>query len=137
MMLLKKQTSEFGVVRNAKKCRYFNRGYCKYKHNCKYLHPKEICKEYLVSGTCGNVECCERHPRVCKWIESNGRCKRNSEYDYLRVTIANKKTLLAINVHHVKTHGKIVHACSSMSSRTGGYFSALNVMIGLQKNQQF
>ena len=33
----KKQTSEVGVVRNAKKCRYFNRGYCKYKHKCKYL----------------------------------------------------------------------------------------------------
>ena len=91
MMLLKKTTSEVGVVRNAKKCRYFNRGYCKYKHKCKYLHPKEMCREYLVSGTCGNVECCKRLPRVCKWIESNEGCKRNSECDYLHVTIANEE----------------------------------------------
>ena len=86
----KKESSEAGKVKHTKKCRYFNRGYCKYKHNCKYLHPKEICKEYLVGGTCGNLQCCARHPRACKWNESNEGCKRKAECDYLHVTSASQ-----------------------------------------------
>ena len=34
--------------KTVKKCRYFNAGFCKYsKKGCRFLHPKDICKEYL------------------------------------------------------------------------------------------
>ena len=85
---IEKQTSDKVARRSVKKCRYYNRGYCKYKQKCKYSHPKEICKEYLTRETCENIECCDRHPRVCKWIDSNEGCKRQKECDYLHVTIA-------------------------------------------------
>ena len=26
----------------SKRCRYFNRGHCKFKNRCKFKHPKEI-----------------------------------------------------------------------------------------------
>ena len=26
-----------------KRCKWWNRGYCKFKQSCPYLHPKEIC----------------------------------------------------------------------------------------------
>ena len=31
----------------AKKCKYFNRCYCKYKFKCKFVHPGESYKIYL------------------------------------------------------------------------------------------
>ena len=68
-----------------KKCRYFNRGFCKYKLKCRYSHPKKVCEEYLKSQECGKKDCCERHPKICKWLESRDGCKRNGECDYLHV----------------------------------------------------
>ena len=29
-----------------KKCRYFNRGFCKYKTKCRFVHPKQICQQH-------------------------------------------------------------------------------------------
>jgi hypothetical protein len=33
-----------------KKCRYSNSGHCKYKMDCKFSHPKEVCKIYFAGG---------------------------------------------------------------------------------------
>ena len=30
-----------------KKCRFFNRGYCKYESKCRFIHQTEICREHL------------------------------------------------------------------------------------------
>ena len=75
--------------RKEKKCRYFNRGYCKYKKQCRYSHPKNVCEEYLKSRECGNAKCGDRHPRVCKWNDRSVGCNRKSECNYLHVTLAN------------------------------------------------
>ena len=42
-----KEISDKVKNKKIKKCRYYNRGYCKYKSKCRYNHPKEVCKEYL------------------------------------------------------------------------------------------
>ena len=60
-----------------KKCRYFNRGYCKFT-KCRYTHPKEICKNYLETRKCEQRECPDRHPKCCKWIKSSGGCRRQN-----------------------------------------------------------
>ena len=51
----------------AKKCKYFNRGYCKYKIECRFVHPREICKIYLEGKKGDDKNCKDRHPKVCKW----------------------------------------------------------------------
>ena len=72
-----------------KKCKYFNRGYCKYKlKKCRFSHPKDVCKEYLEDFKCGVKDCPDRHPAVCKWLKSKYGCKRAEECDYLHVTLA-------------------------------------------------
>ena len=38
--------------KRTKKCRYFNRGYCKYCDKCRFIHPKNICSEYLKTSKC-------------------------------------------------------------------------------------
>ena len=71
------------------KCRYYDRGHCKYKCGCKYIHSKTICKDYLDNKKCDSKSCIDRHPKVCKfWIKNKGGCKRNTSCDFLHVTLA-------------------------------------------------
>lgn len=71
------------VNKMTKKCRYFNRGYCKYNKKCRFVHPEGICKEYLKSYKCERKECLDRHPKICKWERSIGGCKRSVDCQYL------------------------------------------------------
>ena len=43
----KDKVSDKGIVVKRKNCRYFNRGYCKYKDKCKFSHPNQVCANYL------------------------------------------------------------------------------------------
>ena len=71
------ENSEDGGISTRKKCRYFNRGFCKFT-KCRYTHPKGICKTYLKTLKCDQIECTDRHPKVCKWIKSSGGCRRQN-----------------------------------------------------------
>ena len=49
----------------AKKCSYFNSGYCKFtrkENGCKYYHPTEACTK----TKCNNKSCDKRHPKKCR-----------------------------------------------------------------------
>ena len=65
-----------GVISVKKRCRYFNRGFCKYTTKCRFVHPKHVCKEHTTNQKCENVECQDRHPKTCKWLSSEVGCKR-------------------------------------------------------------
>ena len=45
-----------------RKCRYYNRGYCKFKENCHYLHSSSVCDTFLKDGIYRKTDCKERHP---------------------------------------------------------------------------
>ena len=62
-----KEISDKVKNKKIKKCRYYNRGYCKYKSKCRYNHPKGVCKDYLENQNCEKHDCCIRHLRHCKW----------------------------------------------------------------------
>ena len=64
-------------ISTRKKCRYFNRGYCKFI-KCRYTHPKEICKIYLGTLKCEQREFPDRHPKTCKWIKCSIGCRRQN-----------------------------------------------------------
>jgi hypothetical protein len=70
-----------------KKCRYYNRGFCKRKSDCRFVHPKHVCKEHIRNNKCENKECPDRHPQECKWLTSTFGCKREG-CEYLHVTPA-------------------------------------------------
>ena len=79
------QTIKDKKDKSKKKCRYDNRGYCKYLEKCKYQHSKHICDQYQKSGKCGAGECCQlRHPQVCKfWKQDTQGCKRDQGCKYM------------------------------------------------------
>ena len=79
------------IVRNhnKRKCRYYNRGHCKYRDRCKFNHSEHICQVYLDSGKCEVKNCVDRHPKVCKfWTKSKSGCIRKTSCDFLHVTLA-------------------------------------------------
>ena len=62
-----------------RKCRYFNRGFCKYGDSCAYFHPSTICEEYLRESICLRERCEERHPKHCRyWSNSPEGCRYKS-----------------------------------------------------------
>ena len=72
--------------KKTKVCRYFNRGHCKYKNKCRFVHSQNICEAYLKGDKCEGKICTDRHPKKCKWMETSGGCRRNSDCDYLHVS---------------------------------------------------
>ena len=65
------------------KCRYYNRGYCKEGESCDFLHPSEVCQEYVYNGSCPQRNRCQqRHPQSCKFWEQ-GDCWRGETCAYL------------------------------------------------------
>ena len=81
------ENSEEGQIVSDKmknlKCRYFNSGYCKYKKRCKFLHPKNICKE----TKCDKEKCPNRHPKPCKWYKGETGCRRGKDCDFSHDTL--------------------------------------------------
>lgn len=70
-----------------KRCKYKNRGFCKYLEKCRYFHPSEICPKHLENLKCNEKECTRRHPKICKWYQRAVGCRRNN-CDFLHVTLA-------------------------------------------------
>ena len=52
-------------------CTFYNSGYCRYKGDCKYNHPKENCQ----ISYCKNKMCTKRHPKECRF---GNKCRRKS-----------------------------------------------------------
>jgi hypothetical protein len=75
------------VKTGRKRCRYFNRGYCKFTTKCRFVHTKQVCKDHIQNMKCENKDCLDRHPRVCKWLSSVSECTR-TDCEYLHVTLA-------------------------------------------------
>ena len=73
---------------NIKKCRYFNRGYCKFGEKCMYYHASEICQVYAEEGTCLKHRCIKRHPKKCRyWSKHPEGCRFGERCKYLHVTV--------------------------------------------------
>ena len=54
-------------------------GYCKHKTSCRKRHVEEICN----SQACNVTNCIKRHPQVCKYFCSFGRCKFGDSCAYV------------------------------------------------------
>ena len=100
----KEKDTEQGKEIEVKRCRYFNKGYCKYEKKCRYFHTVEICKVYLKDGKCNVKGCKERHPRVCKWYLRDVGCKRQN-CNFLHDTLANTENVAKKEVSSYKCAG--------------------------------
>ena len=70
--------------RGEKMCRYWNRGFCREKKECKYTHCREDCENHLDKGKCVDKACPKRHRKECKYF-NKGRCFRETDCEYLHI----------------------------------------------------
>ena len=71
-------------TKSLRKCRYYNRGHCKFKEKCNYFHSSSVCDTFLKDGICQEKGCNERHPKDCRyWTRNIEGCNRKENCDYL------------------------------------------------------
>ena len=75
---LEKENVDVVSKSKRKKCRYFDRGYCKFTNKCRYSHTEDICNSYRNNQKCAGRDCPYRHPKVCKWVTSSRGCVREN-----------------------------------------------------------
>ena len=82
-----KDTSKSGPSKPVKKCRYYNRGYCKFENRCRFHHPENICQDFVQNGICRTQQCHNRHPRDCRyWTNKQEGCNRQEKCQYLHLS---------------------------------------------------
>ena len=79
---------------NTRKCKYWNRGYCKERRKCLWAHPKDDCQQYLKDGRCRYKDCSNRHRRVCKYWLDEG-CTRKKDCQYLHRDVGEEDSILS------------------------------------------
>ena len=77
-----------------KKCKFFNSGFCRYKDECFFIHPKTIC----IDKTCKDKNCVDRHPKQCRYED---QCRRRTSclYKHKEVNHTEYETLESSNEH--------------------------------------
>ena len=66
-----------------KRCKWWNRGYCREKGGCLYSHPKYDCEDHL-KGSCTTKGCINlRHRKKCKYFNTEAGCSRTETCEYL------------------------------------------------------
>ena len=72
-------------VKEKRKCRYDNRGYCKHKNMCLYYHSGQVCEQFLRDRKCETGKSCQhRHPIDCRyWLRADGGCTHGEACRYL------------------------------------------------------
>ena len=77
--ILKQKFNENGLritnqISKIRKCRYYNRGYCKFQEECNFAHPSTICQDLLQNGKCYLRQCPDRHPNICRYWQKEEGC---------------------------------------------------------------
>ena len=67
-------------------CKHFQTGFCKFGELCRKHHVKVICNK----ENCDSKDCNERHPKICRYFNSNQVCKFGITCSYLHVTLKEK-----------------------------------------------
>ena len=64
-------------IKEKRRCKWFNRGYCKEKERCSFVHPRQDCQEHLQG------RCTIRHWRVCKFNTTEEGYNRDKMCEYI------------------------------------------------------
>ena len=63
-------------------CRHNQKGFCKFKQNCRNTHENKACSE---EDNCSNKKCQLRHPKVCQNFSGEGTCQFGSRCSYKHI----------------------------------------------------
>ena len=82
---LEDKVSKVIEVKEKKRCKWWNRGFCREREKCSFLHDREECQEHL-SGGCTSKGCHTlRHRKQCRYFSSEKGCHRGDTCEYLHI----------------------------------------------------
>ena len=88
----------------AKVCKHFQTGYCKYGKGCRKQHIEEICNTPI---KCSSKSCYKRHPKDFKYFFFQQVCKFRDQCLY-KHSISIKKSDIDVFIQEVKTLKAII-----------------------------
>ena len=77
---VKEVTTSAPKVKMSRRCKWWNRGYCREQVNCLLRHEGEDCPEHINSGSCINRGC---HRKLCKYWSLEEGCHRDLKCQFL------------------------------------------------------
>ena len=79
------KTSEYKEVKENRRCKWWNRGFCHEREKCTFLHEKEDCQEHVMGGC--TIKRCNTliHRKKCKYFSTEEGCHRGKNCEYLHV----------------------------------------------------
>ena len=83
----------------AKVCKHFQTGYCKYGKGCRNQHIEEICN---TPKKCCSKSCNKRHPKYCKYFFFQQVCIFGDQCLYTHI-ISSNKSEVDVLMQKVKT----------------------------------
>ena len=70
-------------VKVAKRCKWWNRGFCRERDRCSYNHQIGDCQKHL-NGGCTQRGCTTlRHRKLCRYFKTSSGCHRKESCQYL------------------------------------------------------
>ena len=70
-------------ITTVKRCKWWNRGFCRDKESCSFSHPLDDCHDHL-NGGCISRGCnTKRHRKQCKYFNTETGCFRGHRCEYL------------------------------------------------------
>ena len=92
----KEKATAASETRSKKKCKYEDKGKCRERSDCKFIHPRGTCKSFSANGVCkfGN-KCTFRHPSgTCHQWENSRECPRGNLCKFRHPSEVPKKSFL-------------------------------------------
>ena len=70
-------------VKETRRCKWWNRGFCRDRKGCSFNHPKEDCPDHI-RDKCINKGCINRrHRKQCRYVDTEEGCHRGLNCEYL------------------------------------------------------
>ena len=94
-------------VKEHRRCKWWNRGFCRDREGCAFNHPQEDCQDHL-KERCTTMGCTSlRHRKVCKFFSSEASCLRGDRCAYLHKVdvLKNSELEVEIQCHSVNKVG--------------------------------
>ena len=75
----------------ARRCKWWNRGYCKEQDKCLFNHQGEDCGDHLTTGFCTSQACKSSYLKRCRYWALKEGCHRGFNCQYLHFNKDNPK----------------------------------------------
>ena len=116
-------------------CRFYQKGFCKFRQHCHKRHKSQICKDL---NECRNKKCQERHPQVCKYFAKDQKCRYSEKCAYLHTENLNAQDKLNAILgqaltEQIKITSDLMHEVNELKTKVGHLENQMKINQNIKK----